>query len=1241
MGGVVLRLGVSAGVWTAPTIRRGLAAAALLSVLLALTMQAGARAVDAPPPPRDPSNPYADDKLVPREMMRQYRERQRREAERGSDAAKAERRASRSKYKDKSRSEALAIARAKFERLLEAPAWTGVDLEPGQKVKQYLGDFQALIDAGDEPGDTALVESTLPLRNARGQPTDLALEPSGDGFAPKAPAVEVTLPADVADGVELAGGRLSVAPLTDAATEAVETADKAFYANALTDTDVLVTPTARGFETFHQLRSAESPEQLLFDVRVPGGATLRFGEPQGGPAPGDRGIEVVSPGGKVIARISPPVAYDADGEPVEVDYSIDGMRVTMTVPHRERDVAYPIMVDPDVQAEEWSWAGGNRDTHNWVYASAGGCSGWNRFFGQGFWTYGHVLYGANENQSCGNEEWAEWHWQSPGMSYIYRAEFLNQNHPFRNDCIVNALWNPWAANWDGGWVWLACENLWNHSRGHCPASNNCDMNNGAPSNVAVWKVQNGWWGGWRRYGPWAELGGAAVYVRDRDNPVIDATNHSPTESRWHRSGTLTAAPRAHDDGLGMNKFQMVVPGFQDEYRRHPCLRTRCPGSWSLPNDGQGIFSYNIASIPNGINTVTLNARDALDKITGTSWSINVDDEQPYLNVYGELRDAVYESTWSGARTLSIASHDNITPYDGSHATARSGVTAVDIYVDGLRVHSQTQSCFANCRLDFDWTMYAGDYSAGAHDIRVVARDGAGNERSSSTWKVYTLPSGLATEEKDPEPDDGSSPAITGASLGVKRNCVESETVYCGSSDGTNPPHNEAAAETSLSTPDAFGNPTTSPQARDRWGYAGIRGDEFDRPFVRKLFERPGPKRTRVIVPWDILLRADGVQKYPGTTNPERVPPTYGWYAGSIGGTKTWDERTLRRVNRNPLIQYDRFMERASHYGWEVMISFGSTDEVITYRGDTKYKLGPRVLPRTYDPSNATDPYGYLANVTRILERWRAMYPNLRIQHLSAWNEPNHDAYSPSGRLSFPHLGDASKPKYITQDQMRAGAKYAAAYYNELDNYCAKTSSCQVVAGEFVDRKDVTRYFPHYVEFLNRRPPRWAFHPYLAGPRQIRGYQNWDGVFKWFHSETKNAEGAPHPQIWFTEVGPLYSGSSGNNNNWGTGVDQLVAQMELTLNPRVTRFYYYSAYGGYELKGNPPRNDMHDSGFSDPSRDQRNADGTWKYPYEADRIRPAWCTYGRKTNPDVFSQSLPRWDGGDRGDGTIDGWPGCG
>jgi hypothetical protein len=1145
-------------------------------MLLALAMQAGAGAVESPPPPASPANPYADDKVVPREMMRQFRAREKRDAVRRSDAAEAERKASRSRYKDKSKHEALAVARSKFERVLETPAWSGVNLHPGQRVKQYIDDYQALIDVGEKPGDTALVESTLPLLNADEEPTDLALESEGEGFAPKAAEVDLALPPDAGDGVVMGGGKLTMTPVTNQPTDAIETEDKVFYANTQTDTDLLVVPTARGFQTFHQLRSAESPEQLAFDVSAPGGASLRYGHAQG-QTPEIRGLEVVSPGGKAIAKISPPVAFGADKQPLEVEWSFEGARVTISVPHRDRDVAYPLIVDPEYQLEDFRhWASGSRDTYNWRYNAAGGCSLWGGHFGQGFWTYGHILYAQRHQQSCGGEEWAEWNWQSPRMSYIYEAQFHYQNHPFREDCIVNALWGPWSGNWDG-YVWLQCGDLWNHYHRHCPVNNDCNMENGQPSNAAIWKVQNGWWGGWRNYGPYAELGGAAVYVRDRDNPVIDRTGHN-TDDRWYRSGTMTANPKAHDDGLGMNKFQLHIPGFVDDYRRHPCVRSRCPHIWELPNDGQPIFSYNIADVPNGINTVTLNARDALDKITGSNWSLNVDDEKPWLNVYGDLRNAVYAGTWSGAKTLWINSQDNHnSPYTGAPSTARSGIVAIDVYVDGLKKHTQAQNCYSNCRMDFSWTFHSDRYAKGNHDIRVVARDGAGNEFTSSTWTVSTTPSapGSETERSDPTdtgdiPDSPTEP--------VDYDCSPDPDTglepYCSQTDTTNPAVNEANAEGSLAPPDPiFGQGKIQVGSDKGWGWADQNVATLDEPAWRAL----NIKRLRVQIPWDALLLSEQDVTY--TFNARLMN-------NSVKLGETWLQPRTDHYKNLYTTLFKKIKEKINNGSLkEVTISIYTTeinigqDEAFNTRGywwdnsnskpmPESYKLGARVLPRPGDNKPAAGQKGewekdlgacdrmtYICNVRRILNWIRtqikvndsdpaepAGVPN--VKYIASFNEPNHPSYAPSGRNSFPELN--SNGTTTNKDQLKAGASVAARYQNVLSKWCgsdvaaAEGGKCVAVAGDFVDRdelvkkieltrSDGTRYWDYtssYLYWYQRKltekvPLIWGYHAY--GAARTRSFS----VLKEFNARTTPRDTSKKSQIWLTEQGPTYSGTNGN------------------------------------------------------------------------------------------------------------------
>jgi hypothetical protein len=1195
-----------------------------LGVVATLIVLAGAAqvasAVKSPPPPADPANPYANDTVVPREIKRQLRAQEERDARRKTDEAKVERKASRIRYRDKSDREALALARAKFELLLTAPGWTGLSLRRGERVKQYVDDFQALVQVGDDPEDVALVESELPLRNEQAEPVDLDLEPRGDGFVPTASGVELDIPGDLAEGVAMARGQLRIKPATDAATEPTLSDNKVFYGNAQTDTDVVVAPTARGFETFTQLRSADSPERLTFDVEVPGGATLRQEQPPGREQ-GEAPIEVVSPGGKRIATISPPRALAADGEPVAVDYTIEGMRVTMKVAHRELDVAYPILVDPDAIYEDWrnwSWAAGNRDNHRWQYGSWGHPEcGWRAGFGQGAWTYGQIVYHPDGNY-CELDNWAEAKFQAPQMSYIYRAEYVHMNHQNRFTCAVAAIWGPWSGNWDGN-PWVYCGDLWNHSHGHCPAAN-CDPNAGQPSNVAVFKVQISGGAGRRVPGARAELGGSLLWLRDREHPVIDDTGQR-TDGRWYRSGRVDIAPRAHDDGLGMNKFQLTIPGFVDDYRRHPCVRTRCPGPWSLPNDGQGIFSYNVADIPNGINTVTLNARDVLDKITGRSWTLNVDDELPNLHVYGPLRQAENIGEWWGSKTLSIQSSDGVN--DGNPANQRSGVKTVDIYVDGTVRHSQTQNCYASCRLDLNWNFDTRAYAPGTHDIRVVARDGAGNERSSSTWSVMTAHSdpGGSTDKVETPDADGDAPD---GGAGIDPNMCVDPSMYCGENDANNPAEIAADAEPPLAgTNDPITGLPKISIGSAYWGWADQDYKNFDLRLTKELYKDEPKKFARVIIPWDMLLLKDGVPNtVPGFETDGRME--YKWLVRDPNDETKAIEKSVRYSDPGVFKKYERWMERAKANGWKVMVSFGSTEVTLgNFEGQPDYKLGARVLPwPSFGDSSPYQPISYIYNVTKILEYLRSTYPELSIDYMSAWNEPNHPSYSTGGRYSFPHLKTLQQEKddksLTTDAQMANGAWYAGRYYNYLRKYCS-THGCGVLAGEMVDRNDMDRYFGHYKANINGRPKRWAYHPYLAGrigassltaDKDNDGIPNFKERFEFYMRNTGDRGSSTNgADVWFTEVGPLYSGTNGNPD-WSVGVEQLEAQIDLTRHRRVKRFYYYSTRGGYEIKNG--KNVRHDSGFIDPAKEGLTGTApnfTPFVPNRAEHIRPAYCTYG--------------------------------
>ena len=129
------------------------------------------------------------------------------------------------------------------------------------------------------------------------------------------------------------------------------TGSVAVFGNVATDTDAEVAPTAEGVELFATLRSPRSPEQLRYVVSVPSGASLV-------PRPG--GAAAVVRGTTVLAAIRAPVAADAQGSAVPVSMRVVGSQLALIVSHRRRDVAYPILVDPQVvqtfTSSDGSWS---------------------------------------------------------------------------------------------------------------------------------------------------------------------------------------------------------------------------------------------------------------------------------------------------------------------------------------------------------------------------------------------------------------------------------------------------------------------------------------------------------------------------------------------------------------------------------------------------------------------------------------------------------------------------------------------------------------------------------------------------------------------------------------------------------------------------------------------------------------------------------------------------------------------
>ncbi len=117
----------------------------------------------------------------------------------------------------------------------------------------------------------------------------------------------------------------------------VEGARSVFFGRVERDTDAVVTPTVGGVDLSMLLRSRMSPEQFRYRVALPPDATLQ----------GVDGGAIVSRDGVALARIPAPSARDSEGSPIPTSMLVVGNELVLKIPHRKRDVAYPLLVDPE------------------------------------------------------------------------------------------------------------------------------------------------------------------------------------------------------------------------------------------------------------------------------------------------------------------------------------------------------------------------------------------------------------------------------------------------------------------------------------------------------------------------------------------------------------------------------------------------------------------------------------------------------------------------------------------------------------------------------------------------------------------------------------------------------------------------------------------------------------------------------------------------------------------------------
>jgi hypothetical protein len=337
----------------------------------------------------------------------------------GSPAAIAQRVASRVAFHDLGVDAAKGLLMRDFgsavNSAVASPSVSNVTKAP---VLRYLSPFKAEVRG---PRGVQYVNSTVPLAHSVGgreRPVDLRLTDGAAGFAPVNAAGGLLIAHDLSGGVALGSTGVRVAMEGRNVSGVRMTNSAVFFGGVGEDVDATVTPTARGVELFATLRSRLSPEELRYRLTLPSGAVLR----RAGGA-----VEVLRRG-RVLAAIAAPTATDAQGQSVPVTLTVVGDQLVVVIDHRAGGLAYPIMVDPELNEEEgapgWTSEQGIEEKGvfkvnpkgPFVFHQPGGIEG-------------------PKGATFAQYETARWNWQGPPgfqilyVSYLYSDQFLPEEEP--------------------------------------------------------------------------------------------------------------------------------------------------------------------------------------------------------------------------------------------------------------------------------------------------------------------------------------------------------------------------------------------------------------------------------------------------------------------------------------------------------------------------------------------------------------------------------------------------------------------------------------------------------------------------------------------------------------------------------------------------------------------------------------------------------------------------------------------
>lgn len=648
------------------------------------------------------------------------------------------------------RDEALELLEDVFVSALSSPAGIFDELH----VAKFLAPNVALIAAGEQPEDPAspsgapgtpydgatLMDSTVPLgtEDSTGElrAVDLNLDAQGEGLRPVNPLVDVVIPSELGESIEIPGPGIEI-DLEDAPEDRAPSkvdGSVAFYPNVASDTDFVVAPNPGGIETMTQLRSADAPTEQTYHLGLPSGATL---EAKGGGA-------VVTDGAEALMTVSPPSAIDATGTSVPAELTVGSDTVTVRV-SPSQDTAFPVLVDPLFQSFEWYAKKQSYDLESWNGESWGQKWGQNPWYGTAglkwvtdehmtaFVPYGSKgldAYALSTTVPGAEDFWiykVPRYNSDPELPETFISKMTASNVAWRaqsnalSPYMYMGLWGPSA-----GWASIYThEGLNGHSINNLPYvysfTNSLNVPDVKIGQVGLYSTETVSQGNVELF-----VGATTVELSEPPTTVPKFSEIVPPTG-WINEGKAFINFKVSDRGLGV--LSVRANGSQGSP----------PPTWKTVNDCTGVandpcpliwkFMLGIepALLPAGTNNLSLVAEDPLGHVsTGGVAQVKVDHAAPSLTVSGT---ATEQGTLGKKRPTYTV---NVTDADGTAANPQSGVAKVSIAVDGAVVKKAEPGCATqNCVVPLEWTLDASQYTAGQHTITATVTDGVGLSTSKT------------------------------------------------------------------------------------------------------------------------------------------------------------------------------------------------------------------------------------------------------------------------------------------------------------------------------------------------------------------------------------------------------------------------------------------------------------------------------------------------------------------------------